>query len=78
MYGNRPRLKSAASMVQEIDALYRLGWRGSIFIVDDNFIGNKTRVKKELLPAIKKWEDENRFVFNFTRRPALTLPTIRS
>jgi hypothetical protein len=73
MYGNRPRLKSAASMVQEIDALYRLGWRGSIFIVDDNFIGNKTRVKKELLPAIKKWEDENRFVFNFYTEASINI-----
>ena len=73
MYGNKPRLKSAASMVREIDALYRLGWRGSIFIVDDNFIGNKTRVKRELLPAIKKWEDENRFVFNFYTEASINM-----
>ncbi|WP_319523946.1 B12-binding domain-containing radical SAM protein [uncultured Desulfosarcina sp.] len=73
MYGNKPRLKSAESMVREIDTLYRLGWRGSIFIVDDNFIGNKTRVKRELLPAIKKWEEENRFVFNFYTEASINM-----
>ncbi|BBO75341.1 B12-binding domain-containing radical SAM protein [Desulfosarcina widdelii] len=73
MYGNKPRLKSAESMVREIDALYRLGWRGSIFIVDDNFIGNKTRVKRELLPAIGQWEDENRFVFDFYTEASINM-----
>jgi len=73
MYGNKPRLKSAESMVREIDTLYRLGWRGSIFIVDDNFIGNKSRVKKELLPAIKKWENENRFVYQFYTEASINM-----
>lgn len=73
MYGNKPRLKSAESIVREIDTLYRLGWRGSIFIVDDNFIGNKTRVKEELLPAIEKWEEENRFVFSFYTEASINM-----
>ena len=73
MYGNKPRLKSAASVVREIDTLYRLGWRDSIFMVDDNFIGNKTRVKKELLPAIIKWERENNFVYKFYTEASINM-----
>jgi radical SAM superfamily enzyme YgiQ (UPF0313 family) len=56
VYGNIPRLKTAQTMIAEFDALYRIGWRGPVFIVDDNFIGNKRRVKSELLPAIKAWQ----------------------
>jgi radical SAM superfamily enzyme YgiQ (UPF0313 family) len=73
MYGNRPRLKSAAGVIREIDALYRLGWRDSIFMVDDNFIGNKTRVKKELLPAIRQWEKENGFVYKFYTEASINM-----
>ena len=75
MYGNKPRLKSAASVLREIDTLYRLGWRDSIFMVDDNFIGNKTRVKKELLPAIINWEKENNFVYKFYTEASINMAT---
>ncbi len=60
MYGNKPRLKPAEKIIRELEALYQLGWRDSIFIVDDNFIGNKARVKKELLPALIDWQARNR------------------
>lgn len=73
MYGNRPRLKSAAAVIREIDTLYRLGWRDSIFMVDDNFIGNKTRVKKELLPAILAWERENQFTYKFYTEASINM-----
>ena len=49
IYGRVPRTKTNEQMLAELDALYRLGWRGMVFIVDDNFIGNKRNVKK-LLP----------------------------
>ena len=55
LLGHRPRLKSAAQIVAELDALYALGWRKSIFFVDDNFIGNKKQIKAEVLPALIKW-----------------------
>ena len=41
LYGRRPRVKDAGQMIGELQAIYDLGWRGTVFVVDDNFIGNK-------------------------------------
>jgi radical SAM superfamily enzyme YgiQ (UPF0313 family) len=55
LFGRRPRTKGAAQVTAELDALYALGWRGSVFVVDDNFIGNKALLKRDLLPALIEW-----------------------
>ena len=55
LFGHRVRMKSPAQVVAELDGLYSRGWRGDIFFVDDNFIGNKRYVKTELLPALIAW-----------------------
>ena len=43
--GRRPRVKSNEQMIREFEILYEMGWRGSVFVVDDNFIGNQSKVK---------------------------------
>ena len=55
LFGHRVRMKSPAQVVAELDGLYARGWRGDVFFVDDNFIGNKRYVKTELLPALIAW-----------------------
>jgi radical SAM superfamily enzyme YgiQ (UPF0313 family) len=55
LFGRRPRLKTSAQLIAELDHLYALGWRGSVFFVDDNFIGNKKQLKQDVLPALIQW-----------------------
>jgi radical SAM superfamily enzyme YgiQ (UPF0313 family) len=52
--------------------LYNAGWRGGIFVVDDNFIGNKTNVK-QMLPSLIKWQKEHRYPFQFLTEASLNL-----
>ena len=59
LYGRLPRTKSGAQVIAEMDALYRCGWRGHLFFVDDNFIGNRVKLKTDVLPRIIRWMDEN-------------------
>ncbi len=73
VYGNKPRLKSHETIVAELDRLFSLGWRGALFIVDDNFIGNKRRVKKELLPALLAWQKEHGYAFNFFTEASINI-----
>lgn len=56
MLGHRPRTKSTDQVIAELDGLYQRGWRGSVFFVDDNLIGNKRLAKTELLPALIAWQ----------------------
>ena len=60
LLGHRPRVKSAAQIIAELDGLYALGWRKSVFFVDDNFIGNKKQIKSEVLPALIEWRKGKR------------------
>ncbi len=62
MLGHRPRTKSTQQLITELDRLYNLGWRDSVFIVDDNFIGNKKILKEEVLPAMIEWRKGKRGV----------------
>jgi len=55
LFGHLPRVKTAAQIIRELEELYRLGWRESVFFVDDNLIGNKKHLREELLPALIGW-----------------------
>jgi radical SAM superfamily enzyme YgiQ (UPF0313 family) len=57
LFGNIPRMKNVEQTIRELDALYDLGWRGPVFFVDDNFIGNKRYLKTKLLPALIRWRN---------------------
>ena len=73
MNGHVPRTKTAAQIVAELDALYDMGWRASVFFVDDNFIGNKRKLKSEILPAIMKWMEERKRPFAFFTEASINL-----
>jgi len=72
IYGRKPRTKSPAQVVTELDQLYQSKWRGSVFIVDDNFIGNKKKVK-ELLPVLRDWNVQHQRPFTFFTEASVNL-----
>jgi len=71
--GRFPRIKSREQILNELDALYRRGWRGGVFFVDDNFIGNKTKLKEEILPAIIEWMEGKKHPFSFNTQASINL-----
>jgi len=72
IYGRVPRTKSNEQMLAELDALFNLGWRGTVFIVDDNFIGNKRNVKR-LLPVLADWSERHGNPFSFITEASVNL-----
>ncbi len=60
LFGRRPRSKTAEQIVAELDNIYAQGWRGKIYFVDDNIMGSRPYLKKELLPAIIRWKEGKR------------------
>ncbi len=72
MFGRKPRLKSPDQLLMEIEAVQRTGFRGSIFLVDDNFIGHKRKVK-DLLRAIIQWQKDRGYPFQFYTEASVDL-----
>jgi radical SAM superfamily enzyme YgiQ (UPF0313 family) len=73
LLGHKVRMKEPGQVIKELETLYDLNWRGSVFIVDDNFIGNKKEVKNRLLPVIKNWMQAHRFPFTFNTETSINL-----
>lgn len=71
--GHKPRTKSKDQVISELDALYEQGWRGGVFVVDDNFIGNKNKLKAETLPAFIEWRKRQRYPFVFCTEASINL-----
>jgi radical SAM superfamily enzyme YgiQ (UPF0313 family) len=73
LFGRKVRLKSPGQILSELDKLYENKWRGDVFFVDDNFIGNRSFLKKDLLPALIQWMAERKFPFRFTTEASINL-----
>jgi radical SAM superfamily enzyme YgiQ (UPF0313 family) len=71
MYGRRPRTKSTAQALAEVEAIHRLGV-ANIFVVDDNFIGNKKEAK-ELLRALAAWQEARHYPLEFMTEVSLNV-----
>ncbi|HTY09363.1 MAG TPA: DUF4070 domain-containing protein [Candidatus Edwardsbacteria bacterium] len=71
--GRVPRTKTALQVLHELDAIYRTGWREQVFFTDDNFIGNKARLKRDILPVIGRWMAKKRWPFTFMTQASVEL-----
>jgi len=73
LLGNKVRMKDSKQIITELETLYSLNWRGTISIVDDNFIGNKKKSKESLLPAMRKWIHKHSYPFTFNAQTSINL-----
>jgi radical SAM superfamily enzyme YgiQ (UPF0313 family) len=72
LFGRTPRTKTAEQVLTELEQLYRMGWRGSVFVVDDNFVGNKPAIKA-LLPRLEEWMRIHRNPFSLFTQASINL-----
>lgn len=73
LLGHKVRIQPAPKVIETLETLYQLNWRGPVSVVDDNFIGNKKEVKYHLLPAMKKWMQEHNYPFSFNIQSSINL-----
>ena len=71
--GRIPRTKKSVQFMNEINTIYNIGYRGPISVVDDNFIGNKRKLKEEILPKLIEWSKEKRYPLSFITEVSVNL-----
>jgi len=71
--GHKPRTKSKDQILEELEVLYSQGWRSSVFFVDDNFIGNRKRLKTEILPFLIDWMKQKKYPFSFLTEASINI-----
>lgn len=73
LFGRKPRSKKLDQVISELESLLVRGWRGAVFFVDDNFIGDKGKLKREILPAIIGWMEQKQYPFYFYTEASIDL-----
>jgi len=73
LLGRKVRIKTTRQILTELENIYHTGFRGGVFFVDDNFIGNRKRLKEDLLPAIIRWSEKYKHPFTFTTEASINL-----
>ncbi|MFH1113420.1 MAG: B12-binding domain-containing radical SAM protein [Pseudomonadota bacterium] len=72
LYGRKPRFKDADQIIAELDRLYEMGWSGTVFICDDNFIGHKGHAR-EFLHRLIPWHEDRSKPFGFWTQATASL-----
>src|SRR6056297_3979550 len=73
LYGRHTRIKPTVQVIEELEQIYRRGWRENVFFVDDNFIGNKGLLKRELLPELIRWTSARGYPFSFNTQASINI-----
>ncbi|HEX3048700.1 MAG TPA: DUF4070 domain-containing protein [Bacillota bacterium] len=73
LFGHTPRTKGTPQLLKELEAIYATGWRGGVFFVDDNFIGNRQKLKTEVLPSLIQWMADRKYPFSFITEASINL-----
>ncbi len=73
LFGRVPRTKDSGQLIAELEKIYSLGWREGVFFVDDNFIGNRKKLKEDILPSLIGWMEERRRPFYFSTEASINM-----
>ncbi len=73
LFGHKVRTKSISQLMKELDKLYQMGWREGVFVVDDNFIANKRKLREEILPAMIQWNKGKKYCFSFGTQASINI-----